>query len=84
MRTFLLDYGAGNTLSVKNAVAHLGFELEVIETVDDFAKADRIIFPGRTLVSPTSTPTLTTLHETIQSVNTESKVLVRLGHAWSV
>lgn len=44
---YLLDYGAGNVRSVINAVRHAGCnDLRFIETVADFDKADRIIFPG--------------------------------------
>ena len=45
-RTFLLDYGAGNVRSIVNAVAAVGHTLEVVRSVDDFALADRLIFPG--------------------------------------
>lgn len=44
--TYLLDYGAGNVLSVLNAVRAVGGELKVITCVADFDKADKIIFPG--------------------------------------
>jgi len=42
----LLDYGAGNVRSVRNAVRKLGFELTDIQTPDDILHAERIIFPG--------------------------------------
>lgn len=65
----LLDYGAGNVRSVKNAIRRLGYNfLEArvvavveresslypsiglrslqVESVDDIAKADRLVFPG--------------------------------------
>ena len=43
---YLLDYGAGNVRSVRNAVAAAGVPLHTIETVADFDKADKLIFPG--------------------------------------
>lgn len=44
--TYLLDYGAGNVLSVVNAVEALGHELKFIREPADFDKATRLIFPG--------------------------------------
>ncbi|KAJ2010910.1 Histidine biosynthesis bifunctional protein hisB, partial [Coemansia sp. S85] len=46
MPLYLLDYGAGNVRSLLNAVEKLGHRIEYIKTVEDFAKADKIIFPG--------------------------------------
>jgi glutamine amidotransferase/cyclase len=46
MTIYLLDYGAGNVLSAINAVKHLGFNIELITEPSDFARAERIIFPG--------------------------------------
>eukprot|EP00037_Helgoeca_nana_P017915 m.170496 g.170496 ORF g.170496 m.170496 type:complete len:536 (+) comp24207_c0_seq3:1852-3459(+) len=44
---YLLDYGGGNVRSVINAIKAAGCtSLKLIESVDDFAKADKIIFPG--------------------------------------
>ncbi|DBA88181.1 TPA: hypothetical protein ACH3X2_005169 [Trebouxia sp. C0005] len=43
---FLLDYGAGNVRSVRNAVKRLGFHLRDVQHVDDISKASRLIFPG--------------------------------------
>ena len=43
---YLLDYGAGNVRSVVNAVAALGFQLNYITSIEDFANADKLIFPG--------------------------------------
>ncbi|KAI9345282.1 hypothetical protein BDR26DRAFT_835286 [Obelidium mucronatum] len=43
---YLLDYGAGNVRSLVNAVNKLGFEISPITCPEDFAKADKIIFPG--------------------------------------
>ncbi|KAJ3048614.1 Histidine biosynthesis bifunctional protein hisB, partial [Rhizoclosmatium hyalinum] len=45
-QVYLLDYGAGNVRSLVNAVNKMGFEITPITQVEDFAKADKIIFPG--------------------------------------
>ncbi|KAI7834545.1 imidazoleglycerol-phosphate synthase [Kickxella alabastrina] len=45
-KLYLLDYGAGNVRSLVNAVERLGHQIEYIQSADDFAKADKIIFPG--------------------------------------
>jgi len=42
----LLDYGAGNVRSVRNAIRKLGYELKDIVTPEDILAAERIIFPG--------------------------------------
>ncbi|MEA3277794.1 MAG: imidazole glycerol phosphate synthase subunit HisF [Pseudomonadota bacterium] len=42
----LLDYGAGNVRSVRNAIGKLGYELTDIERPQDILKAERLIFPG--------------------------------------
>ncbi len=42
----LLDYGAGNVRSLRNAIQALGFELTQIEHSADILKAERLIFPG--------------------------------------
>ncbi len=42
----LLDYGAGNVRSVRNAIAKLGFELTDIRRPADILAADYLIFPG--------------------------------------
>jgi glutamine amidotransferase/cyclase len=42
----LLDYGAGNVRSVRNAVRRLGYEVKDVESPDDIYGAERIIFPG--------------------------------------
>ncbi len=42
----LLDYGAGNVRSLRNAVQALGFSLTEIERPEDILKAERLIFPG--------------------------------------
>ena len=42
----LLDYGAGNVRSLRNAIHALGFSLTEIARPDDILKAERLIFPG--------------------------------------
>lgn len=42
----LLDYGAGNVRSVRNAIRKLGFEVRNVKTPDDIVTADKLIFPG--------------------------------------
>ena len=42
----LLDYGAGNVRSLRNAITHLGFDLADIRRPNDILAAERLIFPG--------------------------------------
>ncbi|KAK9019876.1 hypothetical protein V6N11_054383 [Hibiscus sabdariffa] len=42
----LLDYGAGNVRSLRNAIHYLGFEVEDVQTPKDILNAERLIFPG--------------------------------------
>lgn len=42
----LLDYGAGNVRSVRNAIRKLGFEVRNVEKPEDILTADKLIFPG--------------------------------------
>lgn len=42
----LLDTGAGNILSVINALKKLGYQVEFITNENDFDVATRVIFPG--------------------------------------
>ncbi|KAK9146490.1 hypothetical protein Sjap_006393 [Stephania japonica] len=42
----LLDYGAGNVRSVRNAIRFLGFDIKDVQTPADILNADRLIFPG--------------------------------------
>ncbi|KAI4375400.1 hypothetical protein MLD38_013274 [Melastoma candidum] len=42
----LLDYGAGNVRSVRNAIRHLGFDIKDVKTPEDILSADRLVFPG--------------------------------------
>lgn len=43
---YLLDYGAGNVRSVRNAVRALGFEVRDVAEPADIGRAERLIFPG--------------------------------------
>ena len=42
----IIDYGAGNLFSVKNALDYLGIENKITNSADDLRKADRLILPG--------------------------------------
>ncbi|XP_050216623.1 imidazole glycerol phosphate synthase hisHF, chloroplastic isoform X2 [Mercurialis annua] len=42
----LLDYGAGNVRSVRNAIGVLGFQIKDVKTPEDILNANRLIFPG--------------------------------------
>ncbi|MBU0728611.1 MAG: imidazole glycerol phosphate synthase subunit HisF [Proteobacteria bacterium] len=42
----LLDYGAGNVRSVRNAIKKLGFEVRDVKTPEDIIRAEKLIFPG--------------------------------------
>ena len=42
----LLDYGAGNVRSVRNAIRKLGGTIEDVQTPADILSADKLIFPG--------------------------------------
>ena len=42
----IVDYGAGNIFSVKNALDHLGLESRLTDKKEDLIAADRIILPG--------------------------------------
>ncbi|XP_045821529.1 imidazole glycerol phosphate synthase hisHF, chloroplastic-like [Trifolium pratense] len=42
----LLDYGAGNVRSVRNAIKFLGFEIKDVQTPEDILNASRLVFPG--------------------------------------
>jgi imidazole glycerol-phosphate synthase len=46
MKVSLLDYGAGNVRSVRNAILASGFELETIGSAEQIAAAELIVFPG--------------------------------------
>ena len=42
----LLDYGAGNVRSVRNALRKLGYNVENVKTAEDILTAEKLIFPG--------------------------------------
>ncbi|MDR0197439.1 MAG: imidazole glycerol phosphate synthase subunit HisH [Oscillospiraceae bacterium] len=42
----IIDYGAGNLFSVKNALDFLGMENEISSETEDLRKADSLILPG--------------------------------------
>ena len=44
--TAIIDYGAGNLFSVKNALDFLGIENKITNAPDDLRSADRLILPG--------------------------------------
>ena len=44
--TVLIDYGAGNLTSVRNAFAAIGEETVVTRDPEVIGKADRVVFPG--------------------------------------
>ena len=42
----LLDYGAGNVRSVRNAIIKLGYSVKDVTTPEDILNAEKLIFPG--------------------------------------
>ncbi|KAG9446194.1 hypothetical protein H6P81_012322 [Aristolochia fimbriata] len=42
----LLDYGAGNVRSVRNAIRRLGYDIKDVQTPKDILSATRLVFPG--------------------------------------
>ena len=42
----LLDYGAGNIRSVRNAIKKLGVTVKDVEKPGDIVSAEKLIFPG--------------------------------------
>jgi imidazole glycerol-phosphate synthase len=42
----LLDYGAGNVRSVRNALRELGYQVKNVKTAEDILTAEKFIFPG--------------------------------------
>ncbi len=42
----IIDYGAGNIFSVKNALDYLGFESRLVSDIDSVKSADAVILPG--------------------------------------
>lgn len=46
MDVFLLDYGAGNVRSVRNAVKSLGYSVRDVQSPNEILTAPKLIFPG--------------------------------------
>eukprot|EP00884_Botryococcus_braunii_P004623 jgi/Botrbrau1/14161/Bobra.182_3s0101.1 len=42
----LLDYGAGNVRSLRNAIGKLGYSIKEVRGPEDIYTADRLVFPG--------------------------------------
>jgi len=42
----IIDYGSGNLLSVKRAIAHLGTDFEMVNTPEGLTNAEKIVLPG--------------------------------------
>lgn len=42
----LLDYGAGNVRSVRNAIKKIGYSVQDVKSSADILQAERLIFPG--------------------------------------
>lgn len=42
----LLDYGAGNIRSIRNAIKKLGYAIKDVESPEDILNAEKLIFPG--------------------------------------
>lgn len=46
VKVSLLDYGAGNVRSLRNAIKCLGYDIEDINTAEEILAAKVIVFPG--------------------------------------
>ena len=46
MKVAIIDYGAGNTQSVKYALNRLGFKGFLTSDIEEIKKSDKVIFPG--------------------------------------
>jgi imidazole glycerol-phosphate synthase len=46
MEITLLDYGAGNVRSVRNAIRKLGYSVQDVKSPEDILRAEKLIFPG--------------------------------------
>jgi glutamine amidotransferase/cyclase len=46
MMVTLLDYGAGNVRSIRNAIRRLGYNVSDVSSPNDIIKATKLIFPG--------------------------------------
>lgn len=51
VKVSLLDYGAGNIRSIRNAILSLNYEIIDIESAEDIVAAALIVFPGHILFS---------------------------------
>eukprot|EP00808_Paulinella_micropora_P006058 g3535.t1 len=45
-QVWLLDYGAGNVRSLRNAVQSLGYDMNTVEKPEDIYNAEVLVFPG--------------------------------------
>ena len=45
-KSVIINFGSGNTLSVKRAIEYLGFEAEISSEKQKILNADRVILPG--------------------------------------
>eukprot|EP01037_Dinobryon_pediforme_P024611 gene24611-26454_t len=43
----ILDYGAGNVRSLRNAIKYLGYKVKDVQSIEDIASAQVILFPGQ-------------------------------------
>jgi glutamine amidotransferase len=80
----ILDYGAGNLLSVKKAFEYLGAEVVVTDQFETVASADKIVLPGVGHFSSLQALNRRGLHEALlQGVSTGQPFLgVCLGMQW--
>ena len=46
MKIAIIDYGAGNIMSIKFAIQRLGFEAFLTSNEEEIRNADKVIFPG--------------------------------------
>ena len=46
MKIVIIDYGAGNMASVKNALERLNIQVVLSNSAEEIASADKVIFPG--------------------------------------
>lgn len=46
MKVTLLDYGAGNVRSIRNAILRLGYEIEDVNRPEEILSAEKLVFPG--------------------------------------
>jgi glutamine amidotransferase/cyclase len=52
IKVSLLDYGAGNIRSLRNAIRSLGYEISDISGPEDLATAALVVFPGVAYLTP--------------------------------